>query len=192
MSERAKRKTALQAFMLVVIMSALVWASVPFYDWFCRVTGFGGITSIATKGSDEILSKNIKVRFDASLERDMPWEFYPVQREMELRIGETGLAFYEAYNPTNRPVAGSASYNVTPYEAGAFFTKIECFCFEEQILQPGERIRMPVSFFVDPELVEDRDARFTKVITLSYTFYEVDLPKSSAMLLKNILTQPVN
>ncbi len=190
-SERAKRKTALQALALVVVMGALAWASVPFYDWFCRVTGFGGITNVADAGSDEILSRTIKVRFDASLERDMPWQFAPVEREMELRIGETGLAFYEAYNPTDRPIAGSASYNVTPYEAGGFFSKIDCFCFEEQILQPGERVQMPVSFFVDPELVEDRDAKFTKVITLSYTFYEIDLPERSAALVQSPLT-PVN
>ncbi len=99
---------------------------------------------------------------------------------MEIRIGETGLAFYEAYNPSDRPIAGSAAYNVTPYEAGGFFTKIDCFCFEEQVLQPGERVEMPVTFYVDPELVDDRDAKFTKVITLSYTFYEIDLPDETA------------
>ena len=120
----------------------------------------------------------------------MPWEFTPVEREMELRIGETGLAFYEAYNPTDRPVAGSASYNVTPYEAGGFFNKIACFCFEEQILQPGERVQMPVTFYIDPELAEDRDAQSTKVITLSYTFYELDLPLGSASI-GNDQPQPV-
>jgi cytochrome c oxidase assembly protein subunit 11 len=97
-----------------------------------------------------------------------------------MRIGETGMVFYEAYNPTNRPVAGTASYNVTPYEAGNFFTKIDCFCFEQQVLQPGERVEMPVTFFVDPEIVDDRDAKYTKVITLSYTFYETDLPQETA------------
>mgnify|MGYP003114082892 FL=1 len=96
---------------------------------------------------------------------------------MELRIGETGLAFYEAYNPTDHPVAGQASYNVTPYAAGAFFEKIECFCFTEQVLAPGERVQMPVSFFVDPEIVEDRDGKYVHTITLSYTFYEIDLPE---------------
>ena len=136
MSERARRKTALQALSLVIVMGALAWASVPFYDWFCRVTGFGGITNVADAGSDEILNKTIKVRFDASLERDMPWQFSPVEREMELRIGETGLAFYEAYNPTDRPVAGSASYNVTPYEAGGFFTKIDCFVLKSRFCSP--------------------------------------------------------
>ncbi len=176
------RRTALTLVGVVVTMGALAWASVPFYDWFCRVTGFGGVTGVAAAGSDEILDQTIKVRFDGSLSRDMPWEFKPEVREMELRIGETGLAFFEAYNPTDRPVAGQASYNVTPYEAGGFFEKIECFCFTEQVLQPGERVDMPVTFFVDPAIVTDRDAKYTKVITLSYTFYEIDLPEKQAAL----------
>lgn len=175
-SKTAKNKTVIQTVSVVIFMGAMAWASVPFYDWFCRVTGFGGITQVAESGSDTVLSETMKVRFDASLERNMPWEFKPAQREMEIQIGATGLAFYEAYNPTDRPVAGTASYNVTPYEVGGFFSKIDCFCFEEQILMPGERVQMPVTFFVDPEIVEDRDAKYTKVITLSYTFYEKDLP----------------
>ena len=175
-SKKAKNKTVIQTVSVVIFMGAMAWASVPFYDWFCRVTGFGGITQVAESGSDTVLSETMKVRFDASLERNMPWEFKPAQREMEIQIGATGLAFYEAYNPTDRPVAGTASYNVTPYEAGGFFSKIDCFCFEEQILMPGERVQMPVTFFVDPEIVDDRDAKYTKVITLSYTFYEKDLP----------------
>jgi cytochrome c oxidase assembly protein subunit 11 len=176
------QRTALKLVGVVVTMGALAWASVPFYDWFCRVTGFGGITGVAEAESDVILEQTIKVRFDSSLSRDMPWEFKPEVREMELRIGETGLAFFEAYNPTDRPVAGQASYNVTPYEAGGFFEKIECFCFTEQVLQPGERVDMPVTFFVDPDIVTDRDAKYTKVITLSYTFYEIDLPEKQAAL----------
>lgn len=180
MSMAAKNKTALQAVGVVIVMGALAWASVPFYDWFCRVTGFGGVTNVAEAGSDVILDRTVKVRFDASLDRDMPWEFRPKQVEMEMRIGETGIAFYEAYNPTDRPVAGTASYNVTPYEAGLYFNKIACFCFTEQVLQPGERVEMPVTFFVDPEMVDDRDAKFTKVITLSYTFYEIELPEETA------------
>jgi len=176
------QKTVFQTLGLVVFMGSLAWASVPFYNWFCRVTGFGGTTGVSDVASTEILDQTIKVRFDASLERDMPWEFTPVVREMELRIGETGLAFYEAYNPTNRTVAGSASYNVAPYEAGGFFTKIACFCFEEQVLAPGERVQMPVTFYVDPEIVTDRDAKYVHSITLSYTFYEIDLPDGYADL----------
>jgi cytochrome c oxidase assembly protein subunit 11 len=137
---------------------------------------------VADSGSDEILDETITIRFDASLASDMPWHFKPMQREMELKIGETGLAFFEAYNPTDHPVAGSASYNVTPYEAGGFFTKIDCFCFEEQVLAAGERVQMPVTFFVDPEIVTDRDAKYVHTITLSYTFYEIDLPEGYTSL----------
>lgn len=177
-----KQKTVLQAVSLVVFMGAMAWASVPLYDWFCRVTGYGGATGVADAGSDQILDQTITVRFDASLERGMPWEFKPVVREMEIRIGETGLAFYEAYNPTSRPVAGSAAYNVAPFDAGGHFTKIDCFCFQEQVLQPGERVEMPVTFYVDPSIVQDRDAKFVNHITLSYTFYQIDLPDEQAAL----------
>ncbi|MEL6806742.1 MAG: cytochrome c oxidase assembly protein [Pseudomonadota bacterium] len=173
-------KTVVQTLSLVVFMGGLAWASVPFYDWFCRVTGFGGTPGVSDVANEEILDQTIKVRFDASLERAMPWRFTPVVREMELRIGETGLAFYEAYNPTDKPVAGSASYNVAPYEAGGFFSKIDCFCFEEQVLAPGERVQMPVTFYVDPDIVTDRDAKYVHTITLSYTFYQIDLPEGYA------------
>lgn len=176
------QKTVAQTVGLVVVMGALAWASVPFYDWFCRVTGFGGTPGVSAAASEDILDQTIKIRFDASLERGMPWQFVPVEREMELQIGETGLAFYEAYNPTDKPVAGSASYNVAPYEAGGFFSKIDCFCFEEQVLAPGERVHMPVTFYVDPDIVTDRDAKYVHTITLSYTFYEIDLPEGYANL----------
>lgn len=178
-----KKKTALQGVAVVVFMGALAWASVPLYDWFCRVTGFGGTTNVAESGSVEIVDRTIKVRFDASKERGMPWEFKPMQLEVELRLGEEGLAFYEAYNPTDRPVAGTASYNVAPYGAGLYFSKIACFCFEEQILMPGERVEMPVSFFIDPEIMNDTDAKFAKHITLSYTFHEIDLPEETQAML---------
>ncbi|QIZ80296.1 cytochrome c oxidase assembly protein [Thalassovita gelatinovora] len=177
-----KSKTVVMLVGVVLTMGALAWASVPFYNWFCRVTGFGGTTNVADAGSDTILDQTITIRFDASKDRDMPWEFKPVQREMTLRIGETGLAFFEAYNPTDHAVAGQASYNVAPYSAGGYFDKIDCFCFTEQVLQPGERVNMPVSFFVDPEIVNDREAKFVHQITLSYTFYEIDLPEKQASL----------
>ncbi|SFR32667.1 cytochrome c oxidase assembly protein subunit 11 [Yoonia tamlensis] len=170
-------RTALMACSVVLTMGGLAYASVPFYDWFCRVTGFGGATNVADAGSDIVLDQTITVRFDASLDRDMPWTFAPEVREMELRIGETGLAYYEAHNPLDVPIAGQAAYNVTPYEAGAFFDKIDCFCFTEQVLQPGETVMMPVSFFVDPAIVDDREGKYVHTITLSYTFYEIDLPE---------------
>ncbi|MGJ8605053.1 MAG: cytochrome c oxidase assembly protein [Marivita sp.] len=183
-----KKKTALQGFAVVVFMGGLAWASVPLYDWFCRVTGFGGTTNVAEAGSVEIIDRTIKIRFDASLERGMPWEFKPKQLEVELRLGEEGMAFYEAYNPTDRPVAGTASYNVAPYGAGLYFSKIACFCFEEQILMPGERVEMPVNFFVDPDILNDSDAKFAKHITLSYTFHEIELSEEMQAMLDAELT----
>ncbi|MBB5722490.1 cytochrome c oxidase assembly protein subunit 11 [Loktanella ponticola] len=171
-------RTAAQAASVVVLMGGLAWASVPFYDWFCRVTGFGGVTNVAEANQSDVLDQTITIRFDGSLERDMPWEFKPAQREMTLKIGQTGLAFYEAHNPLDVPIAGQAAYNVTPYEAGGFFDKIECFCFTEQVLQPGETVMMPVSFFVDPAIVDDREGKYVHTITLSYTFYEIDLPET--------------
>lgn len=175
-------KTVAQTVSVVVLMGGLAWASVPFYDWFCKVTGFGGTPGQVSANAGDILDQTIKVRFDGSLNQGMAWKFKPVVTEMELRIGETGLAFYEAYNPTDKPIAGQASYNVTPYAAGPYFEKIECFCFTEQVLAPGERVQMPVSFFVDPEIVKDVDGKYVHTITLSYTFYEIDLPEGYAAL----------
>ena len=173
---RAQQKTALQLSGVVVLMVSMSFAAVPFYDWFCRTTGFGGTTAVAVAASDVVLERTVKVRFDASLEAGMPWHFRPQQTEMILKIGEQGLAFFEASNPTKVPVAGTASYNVYPYSAGGFFYKIACFCFEQQVLQPGESVVMPVSFYVDPAMVDDRDAKFVQEITLSYTFHQTELP----------------
>ena len=182
MTVDARQKTALKLVGVGVVMGGLAWASVPLYDWFCRVTGFGGTPLVAEAGSDAILDQRITIKFDASRERGMPWEFKPVAPEVEIRIGETGLAFYEAYNPTDEPVAGTASFNVAPYSAGGYFTKIECFCFEMQVLEPGQRVSMPVSFFVDPAIVDDPEAKHTPHITLSYTFHVTDLPEEQAAL----------
>lgn len=171
------RKTVIQLVSVVVFMGAMAWAAVPFYNWFCAVTGFGGETVTAETGSDVILDETITIRFDASKAAKFPWEFKPVVRTMEVRLGETGLAFYEAYNPTDEPIAGSASYNVAPFSAGGYFTKIDCFCFEMQVLEPGERVMMPVTFYVDPEILEHREAKYVHTITLSYTFHRADLPE---------------
>jgi len=179
---KGSNRTALYLVGVVALMASLSFAAVPFYDWFCRVTGFGGTTGVAVKAPDTVLDQTVKVRFDASTDRGMPWEFRPVQREMTVRIGENVLAFYEAYNPSKRTVGGTASYNVTPDAAGGYFQKIACFCFTEQVLKPGERVQMPVSFFVDPEMLKDPEGQFVKEITLSYTFYEAPLPESQAAL----------
>ncbi len=178
----AQQKTAASLAGVAVVMLSLSFAAVPFYNWFCKVTGFAGTTSVAVAPSDVVLEKTVVVKFDASLDAKMPWQFKPMQTQMTLHIGETGLAFFEAYNPTDRVIAGSASYNVTPDQSGGYFTKIECFCFTQQVLQPGERITMPVTFFVDPSIEENPEAREIKEITLSYTFYETPLPEKQAAL----------
>jgi cytochrome c oxidase assembly protein subunit 11 len=177
-----RTRTATAAAGVALFMAGMGWAAVPLYDLFCRVTGYGGTTQVAAAGSDRVLDQTVRIRFDASKARDFPWEFRPVERTMEVRIGETVLAFYEAYNPTDTPVAGVASYNVTPYAAGRHFAKIACFCFEYQVLAPGERVSMPVSFYVDPAIVADRDAAGIAQITLSYTFHPADLPEDHAAL----------
>ena len=180
------QKTAFQAGAVVLIMASLSFAAVPFYRWFCQVTGFAGTTNVVDAASDVILDQTIEIRFDASLDSGMPWTFQPVERTMTLRIGETGLAFFEAHNPTNRVVVGQASYNVTPDQAGAFFDKIECFCFTQQVLQPGQTVQMPVSFYVDPSIVTDREGQYIHQITLSYTIYEVPLTETEQEAALNI------
>lgn len=178
---KVRTLTALVA--LVVTMGSLSFAAVPFYSWFCRVTGYAGTTGVADAAPDagKVLDRTITIRFDGNVEAGMPWTFVPVQREMTLRIGETGLAVYRATNTANRPVAGTAAFNVVPDQAGAYFDKIECFCFTEQVLQPGETVDMPVSFFVDPAIVDAPEAKFIKHITLSYTFFESPLPEDQAL-----------
>jgi cytochrome c oxidase assembly protein subunit 11 len=176
------RKTGLVLVSVAALMLSLSFAAVPFYDWFCRVTGYGGTTGVASEAPDQILDQTILVRFDASREAGMPWQFKAQQTEMTVRIGEQGLAFYEAYNPTDKPVAGTASYNVMPDQSGLYFIKLQCFCFTEQILQPGERVVMPVTFFVDPDIVNHPEAGKIKEITLSYTFHQTPLPQEQAAL----------
>jgi cytochrome c oxidase assembly protein subunit 11 len=175
-------RLGLKLLALVGTMVALSFAAVPFYSWFCKTTGFAGTPQVAKTGSSEVLDQTITVRFDANTDPGMPWEFHPVENQMTIRIGETGLAFFEAYNPTDQVVAGTAAYNVAPDIAGAYFTKIECFCFTEQILQPHERVQMPVTFYVDPEIIRDSDTRRVQQITLSYTFYQTELPNAQASL----------
>ena len=179
---RQNGKLALKLVGVAALMASLSFAAVPFYDWFCRVTGFAGTPQQAEGATGEVLDQTITIRLDANTDRALPWEFKPVQNEMVLRIGETGLAFYEAYNPTDRTIAGTASFNVSPDIAGPYFTKIDCFCFTEQVLKPGERVQMPVTFYVDPEITRDGDTSRVRHITLSYTFFETELPETQASL----------
>ena len=181
---QGKNRTMVQLVAVVVTMGSLSFAAVPFYNWFCKVTGYGGTPQRAEAAPDVILDQVVKIRFDASVDQNMPWSFKPVVRTMDIRIGETGLAFYEAHNPTDRVIAGTAGFNVFPDTAGGYFTKIDCFCFTEQVLQPGETVQMPVSFYVDPAIVDDPDGKFVHEITLSYTFHQTPLPEEQAALNK--------
>lgn len=156
---------------LVVAMVGLAYASVPLYRVFCQVTGFGGTTQVATVAPDAILEREITIRFDANISSELPWDFAPEQVSQTLRIGETGLAFYISENFANAASTGVASFNVTPPDAGRYFNKIECFCFTEQTLEAGERVRMPVYYYVDPAIADVERFDDLGTITLSYTFY---------------------
>lgn len=164
--------TVLASLAVVLAMVGLVAASVPLYNLFCRVTGYGGTTRIAAaNAANAVTARPITVRFDASLAKDMPWRFTPGQKRVETRLGEQVLAFYTATNTSDQVVVGTATFNVTPAKAGRYFNKIECFCFTEQRLEPGQSVEMPVTFFVDPALAEDETTSEVATITLSYTFF---------------------
>ncbi len=168
------RRSVLMALILggvVCGMVGLAFGAVPLYRLFCQVTGFGGTTQVAEEAPAEIGDRLVTVRFNADTARDLPWHFKPGQREMTVRVGEMAMAVYSAENRSERALVGSSTFNVTPLKAGVYFNKIECFCFEEQTLAPGERVDFPVSFFVDPEIVEDRRLDDVSTITLSYTFF---------------------
>lgn len=170
------QRVLVQLVGVVVVMGALAWAAVPFYNWFCRVTGYGGTTQVAESHDEaaDILDEKITIRFDGNTDPNLPWTFRPMQTEMTLQIGQDGLAFYEAVNNSDKPITGRASYNVAPEIAGSFFVKIECFCFTEQTLAPGQEVSMPVLFYVDAAMADDIDARDIRKVTLSYTFYRTD------------------
>lgn len=171
-----KHRTAALATLLAAAMVGLGFASVPLYRLFCQVTGLGGTTQRALAAPGGVAGKTISVRFDANHDPSLPWSFAPERRLETVTVGAREVAFYTATNHSTVPVTGSATYNVTPAQAGGYFSKIQCFCFNEQTLQPGETVRMPVYFFVDPKITTDPDTDDVRQITLSYTFYPVDAP----------------
>jgi len=175
MTERSSQKrmaiTAAIVSGVVAGMTGLAFAAVPLYDAFCKVTGFGGTTQEATRAPDHALERRIEVRFDSNIAPDLPVEFAPSQISESLRIGETGLAFYRVRNLSEQTIVARATYNVTPHVAGQYFAKLECFCFQDRTLAPGEEAELPVVFFVDPELVSDPDTTGINTLTLSYTFF---------------------
>ena len=165
---------------IVVGMVGMAYAAVPLYQIFCQVTGYGGTTQRAQSAGIEVLDKTIKVRFDANVSPAVNWDFKPNQREVEIRIGETKQVSYTAHNNSSRTVTSTATFNVTPQSAGAYFNKIQCFCFTEQTLKPGETADMPIVFFIDPDIVKSEELKDIDTLTLSYTFFPVDEPKPVA------------
>jgi cytochrome c oxidase assembly protein subunit 11 len=157
----------------VAVMVGAAFAAVPFYNWFCRTTGYGGTTQVASVAPAGMLDRRITVRFDANVSSGLPWRFTPEVNSIDLHIGEVATIYYDVVNTSARVTEGQASYNVSPPTVGAYFTKINCFCFTQQRLAPGEKRQMAVVFYVDPALVKDSDQDDLNTITLSYTFYPV-------------------
>jgi cytochrome c oxidase assembly protein subunit 11 len=175
------RQTMVSLAMLATGMLCLAYAAVPLYEVFCRVTGFGGTTQHVAAAPTSTNERLMRVRFDANISPDLPWSFKPMQTEVTVKLGEETLIFYKAKNLSNQPVSGIAAFNVTPEKTGEFFDKIACFCFDNQTLAAGEEVEMPVSFYVDPDLVKDRNLDGVKTITLSYTFFRAkDQPLAQA------------
>jgi cytochrome c oxidase assembly protein subunit 11 len=152
-------------------MVGVSFAAVPLYDWFCRVTGFGGTPMIGQQAPATPGEFVVTVRFNANTQPQLPWRFEPVQPSVQLRVGEEGVGFYQARNLSDRPATGISTYNVTPEVVGKYFHKTACFCFEEQTLEPGQQVDMPLAFWVDPRIAEDPNTRGIRTITVNYTFH---------------------
>ena len=170
------RRVGLMALAFACAMLGLGYASVPLYRLFCQVTGFGGTTQRASETQASAVSlsgKTISIRFDANVERTLPWQFRPERTTDTIQLGGRRMAIYLARNLSDKPVTGRATFNVEPEQAGRYFNKVQCFCFSEQTLQPGQEMRMPVVYFVDPKMLDDADAKDIQEITLSYTFHPI-------------------
>lgn len=163
-------------------MLALAYAASPLYDMFCRATGFGGTPQVAQAGDRPVLSRTVNVRFDSNVDANLPWRFTPLEREVKVKLGEERLVHYRVTNVSQRPIVGTSTYNVTPETAGAWFNKLQCFCFTEQLLLPGQSMDMPVVFFVDPEMDKDRRYDNVRTVTLSYTFFEAKTERAKTLL----------
>lgn len=173
------RKTLIILTVMACAMLGLGFASKPLYDTFCKVTGYGGTTRTAETNSSEIIDRSVRVYFDANLSPELPWEFKPEQKYMDVKLGQSGLAYYTVKNVSDEPLVGTATFNVTPIKAGPYFIKTECFCFTEQRVEPGQEISMPVLFFVEPLMNEEEWLDDVKDITLSYTFFRVENPSEA-------------
>lgn len=173
-TDKSNKRVALLSAGLALGMVGMAYASVPLYRIFCQVTGFGGTTQVAEGPASAILDRKITIAFDANINAGLAWKFKPVQHKIILKIGEQALAFYRAENTSKQTITGTAVFNVSPPLAGKYFNKVECFCFTEQTLTPGQVVDMPVTFYVDPDIANDKDLKKLKTITLSYTFYEAE------------------
>lgn len=178
-AQRRNGVTMAALAMVLVAMGGLAYASVPLYRLFCQVTGFGGTTRTAEAPPAQPGERIVTVRFNADVNRALPWSFRPLQREIRLRVGEAGLAYYLARNDSDVPITANATYNVSPQKTGIYFNKVACFCFTEQRLMPGESVKMGVTFFVDPKIADDPNQDDVKTITLSYTFFRA--PEASVV-----------
>lgn len=172
--QKSNRKVAALCVAFFCGMVGMAYAAVPLYTLFCQVTGYGGTTQRVTQYSDRVLDRDITIRFDANTAGGVPWKFAPVDRSITVKIGETAQAHYTATNMAARPTGGRATFNVTPETAGAYFNKVECFCFTDTTLAAGETMDMPVIFFVDPDIVDVPELKNVKTITLSYTMFPID------------------
>lgn len=180
---RRNRKAAILALCFAIGMLGMGYAAVPLYRIFCEATGFGGTTmkvSEATASAIAVTDKQITVRFDSNVSSALPWRFKPENPTEKITIGARDIAAFEAENLSSRPVTGTATFNVTPVQAGRYFAKVQCFCFTEQTLQPGEKVRMPVIYYVDPAILTDPETKDIEEITLSYTFYPLDQAKKGS------------
>jgi cytochrome c oxidase assembly protein subunit 11 len=178
--ERSNRLVAAICVAFFGGMVGMAYAAVPLYAMFCQMTGYGGTTQRVEQYSDRVLDRKITVRFDANVSSGLPWDFKPVQRDMTMKIGETAEAHYTATNLFDTPTAGRATFNVTPEIAGSYFNKVECFCFTDTALKPGETLDMPVVFFVDPDIADVPELKDITTITLSYTFFPIEEDKPVA------------
>lgn len=169
----SNRKVVIACLAALGVMGSVTAASPTLYRIFCQVTGYGGTTQRVTAASDRVLDKVVTVRFDANISPQLAWKFEPVQPTIDVKVGENMLAFFRATNTSKETLTGTAAFNVAPEQAGIYFNKIECFCFTEQTLAPGQSVEMPVSFFIDPKMAEDRDTAGLSNLTLSYVFYPV-------------------
>ncbi len=172
--QKKNQRIALTVLVVVIVMVGLSFASVPLYKIFCQVTGFGGTTQRVESNPEQIIARPITVRFDGNVASDLNWEFKPAQISVDLKIGESKTIHYQAQNLDSIETAGTSVFNVTPLKAGKYFKKVECFCFTEQYLKPQEKVDMPVTFFIDPEMANDRDLNEVNTITLSYSFFPLE------------------